>query len=285
MQPPHLGNWKAWPQSQPLWDKIQITHWQRPSVQLIWDFVQNIFRAVDLPPSRWFTSPLRGSSIPESLLPHPQLKTHLLWRWTPKAQKGFLHLCWVPERAWILDRFPPAPEVMSHHLLGQRPITLFQDPQIFCHQASCYLDPLSSLIHDLEHLADTFDHPDHWLVRKTIWQEVWDFHHQKAVQEMYDNHPAFRRAWDRLLSDITGHPIHYLKVLKHVLKRFQLEEFWLQSSFWVNAFLHDFWPALNTPQESPPFFARLWLTLKKSAGIGSECLHKKQKAPTLEKIS
>lgn len=115
---------------------------------------------------------------------------------------------------------PPSPsELLAIQARGERVVTLFVTLERMTRR-NFSRDPLTFLIHDLEHADEFFYDRESFLEQKMFYAEL----HQKRHEGYFDvalQDAKFKREFDYVISDMNSHPAHLRATLDFLLRDYE----------------------------------------------------------------
>lgn len=135
------------------------------------------------------------------------------------VNRAFINWIFNPRQIELLYYIPSAVEILELQANKKRCLTLldvnYHNPPFKNNQR----DPLSFLIHDMDHADHFFRYPELIKGQMGFYQMMKKAYNYPLLQKTIATNPVFKKEFEYIASDMNGYVIHLMKCLKSVFNQ------------------------------------------------------------------
>ncbi len=139
------------------------------------------------------------------------------------------------EEQWpikCLKHIPSPRELLKMQSQGHRCITLIVNPEEITQLVLSSRDPLSFVIHDLDHADHFFSNKETHLAQVTLFKMIDAIYDKPEIKKGFQESTSFKNDFHYVSSDMNAYVIHMLKCFKSAFDRFDLGLFQQVLNWW-----------------------------------------------------
>ncbi len=121
----------------------------------------------------------------------------------------------------LLERIPLPKEVLEQQLKGERSVTMITKEKNLGQYVFGERDPLSFLIHDLQHAAKFYFHPKAYSSQVGFYRFIYPFMSDPKLLSLLQEDAQFKNEFEYAISDMNAYCLH---LLKHINAAFREAE-------------------------------------------------------------